>query len=135
MKRYALQGVNDDQNECSVCGRVELKRVMWLVEVDDSGAEIDTPFHCGTSCGAKLLQMPQAKVKKVAETYASRVAKVKEQLWQQSEWCKNYYAELNASKGMNWKERVAAGVIDRCRANEVAFNEWFATQTILIPVE
>ena len=28
MKRYALKGINDEQHECSVCGRIELKRVV-----------------------------------------------------------------------------------------------------------
>jgi hypothetical protein len=63
MKRYALKGINDDQTECSVCGKVELKRVMWLVELDEEGNEISEPFFCGTTCGAKLMNQKISKIR------------------------------------------------------------------------
>lgn len=74
MKRYALKGINDDQHECAVCGRVELKRVMWLAEIDAEGSEISEPFHCGTTCGAKLLGYTQPKMRTIAKNYDSMVA-------------------------------------------------------------
>ncbi len=73
-KRYALKGINDDQHECAVCGRVELKRVMWLAEIDAEGSEISEPFHCGTTCGARLLGYTQPKMRTIAKNYASMVA-------------------------------------------------------------
>jgi len=62
-KRYGLKGINDEQHECSVCGKVELKRVMWLVELDDDGNEVGLPFHCGTTCGANLMNQKISKVR------------------------------------------------------------------------
>lgn len=73
MKRYALKGVNDEQHECAVCGKVELRRVMWLVEVDADGCEIGIPFHCGTTCGAKLLGCTQSKVNTAVKNYAANL--------------------------------------------------------------
>ena len=74
MKRYALKGVNDDQHECSVCGRVELKRVMWLVSLDADGNQEGEAFHCGTTCGAKLLGYTQSKMATKVKSYASEVS-------------------------------------------------------------
>ena len=54
-KRYALKGINDEETVCTICGRVELKRVMWLQELDSDGNEIGEAIHCGTTCGAHLL--------------------------------------------------------------------------------
>ncbi len=62
MKRYALKGINDEKHECAVCGKVELKRVMWLVELDADGNETGEAFHCGTTCGAKLLGYTASKM-------------------------------------------------------------------------
>jgi hypothetical protein len=30
MKRYGLKGINDEETTCCVCGKIELRRVMWL---------------------------------------------------------------------------------------------------------
>ena len=78
MKRYALKGINDDETTCSVCGRVELKRVMWVVELDADGNELGDPFHCGTTCGAKMMNQQLKVVNKVASTFE---AKRKKQIW------------------------------------------------------
>lgn len=75
-KRYALKGVNDDESECSVCGKVELKRVMWLVELDSDGNPVGDAFHCGTTCGAKLMGYSQSKLRTKVDGYKSAV------------WCK-----------------------------------------------
>lgn len=74
MKRYALKGINDEQHECAVCGRIELKRVMWLVELDADGGEIGIPFHCGTTCGAKLLGYTQSKVNTAVKNYVANLS-------------------------------------------------------------
>lgn len=70
-KRFSLKGINDEESVCSVCGKVELRRVMWLVELDADGGEIGEPFHCGTTCGAKLMGRKIAQVKKVVDNFAA----------------------------------------------------------------
>jgi hypothetical protein len=80
MKRYALKGINDEANECAVCGKVELRRVMWLVELDSDGNEYGQPFHVGTTCGAKLLGYTQSKIKTTVKNYGSLVYQYQEQL-------------------------------------------------------
>lgn len=72
-KRYGLKGVNDEAETCVVCGKVELKRVMWIVELDADGNEISEPFHCGTTCGAKLLGKKVSAMVKMANSYKSEV--------------------------------------------------------------
>ena len=73
-KRYALKGVNDDQNVCLVCGKVELKRVMWIVEIDADGNEVGQPFHCGTTCGAKLLGRSASALNTACKNFSIKVA-------------------------------------------------------------
>jgi hypothetical protein len=80
MKRYALKGINDEQHECAVCGRIELKHVMWLVERDADGCEIGIPFHCGTTCGAKLIGYTQSKINTAVKKYAANLKMIRYEL-------------------------------------------------------
>jgi hypothetical protein len=54
-RMYKLVGTNDDQDSCCCCGRSGLKRVMWLVPLDEDGNPAGEPEHYGTSCAAKML--------------------------------------------------------------------------------
>lgn len=55
VKKYGLKAINDEAETCSICGKVHLKRVMWIVELDQDGNPMGDVFNCGTTCGAKLL--------------------------------------------------------------------------------
>ena len=77
MKRYALKGINDDAQTCTICGKVELKRVMWLVELGSEGDEISEPFHCGTTCGARMLGYTQSKIATKCKNYRGDVARLR----------------------------------------------------------
>lgn len=76
-KKFVLKGVNDDETTCDICGKVELKRVMWIVEVDADGNEVSEPFHCGTTCGAKLMNHKVSVVTRVANSFESEVRKAR----------------------------------------------------------
>ena len=54
-QKFRIVGVNDDQTTCLLCGREELKRVVWLVALDADGNPEGTPGHYGTSCAARML--------------------------------------------------------------------------------
>lgn len=77
-KQYKLKGINDDYDTCEVCGKTNLKRVMWLVEISEDGDEITEAFPAGTMCGAKLLGLrlrSEAKVnRKIDEIAREQVA-------------------------------------------------------------
>lgn len=53
-KQYKLRGINDDHNTCEVCGKTNLKKVMWLSEIAEDGNILD-PFAAGTTCGSRML--------------------------------------------------------------------------------
>lgn len=72
-KKYALKGINDEESVCVVCGKVELKRVMWVVEIDSDKNEAGEPFHCGTTCGAKLLGQKISHINAVVKNFAAVV--------------------------------------------------------------
>lgn len=80
MKRFALKGINDEAQTCAICGRVELKRVMWLVELAQDGSECGEAFHCGTTCGAKLLGYTQSAMSTKVKNYKAEVARRRYQI-------------------------------------------------------
>lgn len=54
--RYRYLGTNDDVGSCSCCGKQNLKRVVWLAELDADGNEVGEPGHYGTTCAGHLLR-------------------------------------------------------------------------------
>lgn len=82
-RRYRLLGINDDETTCTVCGKVELKRVMWLQELDPDGGLLGDPFWCGTTCGAKLLRgrYTPAQLAKVAKNYDYEVYRKRQTIY------------------------------------------------------
>jgi hypothetical protein len=54
-KQYKLKGINGDSDTCELCGKTNLKKVMWLAELDPDGNELGFVFAVGTTCGAKKL--------------------------------------------------------------------------------
>lgn len=134
MKRYALKGVNDDQHECSVCGRVELKRVMWLVSLDADGNQEGEAFHCGTTCGAKLLGYTQSKIKTKVSHFEYEVWEQRQQLIRQYENERNInkkYTELNRLE-LYGNERLNHPIYQQIKAISAAAKAWADSQEILI---
>ena len=82
MKKYGLVAINDEESVCSVCGKVELKRVMWLVALSpEDGTSWDgEPFPVGTTCGAKMLGYTTGKM----TTRGKQFEREKDRFW----WCK-----------------------------------------------
>jgi len=77
---YGLKAINDEATECEVCGKVELKRVMWIVELDTDNNEQGNPFAVGTTCGAKLLSYTQSKVNTICNNFEHQVYQAKQAL-------------------------------------------------------
>lgn len=67
-KKYAYKGTNNDTENCEICGRNDLKKVMWLIELDPDGGELGEAFAAGTTCGAKLLGYTQKDFNKAIKT-------------------------------------------------------------------
>jgi hypothetical protein len=110
MKRYALKGINDDAHECAVCGKVELRRVMWLVELDADGNEASEPFHCGTTCGAKLLGYTQSKISTKVKNYAGLVWAKREEMYRSHPSAVAGQQALNELNRLADKEQSRTGV-------------------------
>lgn len=69
-KKYTLKGINNDSDTCEICGKVELKRVMWLAELDADGGETHNIIAAGTTCGAVALGL-NGNYKSVEEVVAA----------------------------------------------------------------
>lgn len=54
--KYRYLGTNDEESVCGCCGRQDLKRVAWLVALDEEGNEIRQPVPYGTTCAGLLLR-------------------------------------------------------------------------------
>lgn len=70
MRKYGYKGTNNDYDTCEVCGKTNLNKVMWLVELDSDGGEIGEAFAVGTTCGAKLLGYSQKDFNKATRNAA-----------------------------------------------------------------
>lgn len=144
MKRYALKGINDEATECSVCGKVELKRVMWLVALDSDGNATSEAFHCGTTCGAKLLGYTQGKISTKVKNFASEVLRKREQLYYSHPsyaLSREKLIELNrineqtireTGKSMGWQSRKNHPIYAQFVALDKEAKEWAETQEIMI---
>ena len=75
-KRYGYKGTNNDAETCDICGRTELKKVMWLVELDPDGGEIGQPIACGTSCGATMLGYTQNEFSKKTNEASKEISRL-----------------------------------------------------------
>jgi hypothetical protein len=111
MKRYTLKAVNDDATECEICGRVELKRVMWIAELDVDGNEVADPFACGVVCGANLLKQTVSKVNTRVNNFEGEVSKKRQSLyWNHPSYSESRKVldELNlVARGGNGKARLS----------------------------
>ena len=51
---YQIKGINSDQETCDNCGKVNLKRVVWLESLNTDGNGTGEVIAVGTTCAAKL---------------------------------------------------------------------------------
>lgn len=75
MKVYRIKGINDDEDTCHCCGKTNLKRVVWLVELDADGNEIGDAFPYGTTCASKAMGWRETSKAKIEKRQAAEVAK------------------------------------------------------------
>ena len=80
VKRYGLKAINDEAETCSICGKVHLKRVMWIVELDQDGNPMGDVFNCGTTCGAKLLKVTNAQINTKIKHFRTEVERQRQRL-------------------------------------------------------
>jgi hypothetical protein len=137
MKRYALKGINEDQNICAVCGKVELRRVMWLVELDADGNECGEAFHCGTTCGAKLLGYTQSKINTKIKNYSDlrnreygKILDMHPAIEEAKELEKQWLKSVENVRGFT--ERMKTYPREKLTELRTAATEWANQQPILV---
>lgn len=83
--KYIVKGINDDQDYCELCGRKDLKKVVWLAAVLEDGSEGGL-IHAGCDCAAKLLSQGKSKKESTSAKIVLDRAQVidKAQYWLQS---------------------------------------------------
>ena len=52
---YQIKGINSDTETCEICERTDLKKVVWIVEIDEDGNETSSPVAHGTNCASRKL--------------------------------------------------------------------------------
>ena len=135
-KRYALKGINDDEQVCAVCGKIELQRVMWLAELSDEGDEIGEPFHCGTTCGAKLLGRSVSKVRTATKNFEGAVLLKRQRLSEQHESAQRQREciDLLNAKGLLGKARFEHPLMKELLALQAEARAWANAQDISIEI-
>ncbi len=54
--KYRVYGINDDTDTCEVCGKTNLKRVVWMMPLDSEGNEVAAqPFPAGVDCAGRMM--------------------------------------------------------------------------------
>jgi len=73
---WKILGINDDQSTCDLCGKSELKRVVWL-----ENTETQEVMALGTTCAAKM-QKITVKVQKANEKdfFKEQKANIREEI-------------------------------------------------------
>lgn len=128
MGRYFLVAVNDEESTCAVCGRVELKRVMWIRDAE-AGLE---PFAVGTTCGAKLLGIPAAKVNTTVKNYNSLVERKHYSLYINHPSWLAARVELEACTGLTYAERKLNQHFAEYHRLDKEAHDWAYSQVIEI---
>lgn len=136
-KRYTLKAVNDEETTCCVCGKVELKRVMWIAELNEDGEEMGEPFHCGTTCGAKLMQQKISVVSRVVKSFDAKVSLMRSELKRQKE---NELGMRDLIKTLNeetktYSERKAHPAYAKMREITHQAYEWAQAQEVTIEIK
>jgi len=70
MKEWQVMGINDDEDTCSECGKVELQRVVWLQ--NELTGEL---IHVGTVCAARLQKIPVKEQRKAEKDFIKAAIK------------------------------------------------------------
>ncbi len=135
-KKYALKGINDDQSVCAICGKVELKRVMWIVELDNNGNEVSDPFHCGTTCGARMLGYTQSVMKTKSNKFESYVNNQRSFMRDQKAnelGYRRFLTELNKLE-LPFKERRVHPLYGKMMNAINQATEWANSQSVIMPL-
>ena len=133
-KKYGLKAVNDEESICANCGKVELKQVMWLVELDSDGNEISNVFPVGTTCGAKMLKTGVSKMRTAAKNFEGEVNKIKWSLfWSHDNYKKSRQIldELN-KLNLQFSERKIHPLYLEFKNLESAAWDWVNNQNIVV---
>lgn len=100
-KRYKVIGTNDDQTWCDICGKTELKRVVWFEDLETG--EI---LAAGTTCAAKVQGKKTKDVEKeVSDFEKSQLKAAKEEMLPFNRT--DYEMMKRAPSGVPLKERLA----------------------------
>ena len=133
-KRYGLKAINDEASECQVCNKTNLKRVMWIVELDTDGNAIGDVFNCGTTCGAKMLKITTSQVNTKVNNFQTQVSRKRDWLAQNhpaSVKADELIAKMN-EQGLNFAQRKSTPEYAQMKAYQKEARDWAAAQEIII---
>lgn len=72
-KKYGIIAVDQRESECSHCGRVDLNKVAWVVELDVDGNAISEAVAMGTTCAANVVKFNKSKIEKLVKSFDAKV--------------------------------------------------------------
>jgi hypothetical protein len=131
--RYTLKGIDDSETVCSICGRIELKRVMWLAPIDADDAASDA-FPCGVVCGARLLGTTVARLETRIRNHTAGVEARRRALYYGHPASKREaecYSLLNAL-GLSFAERRQHPLFLEAHACREEARIWAESQPVII---
>ena len=76
---YQVKAINNDYDTCECCGKTNLQKVVWIVEVDSDGNETGDPVAYGTQCAAKKMGFNSQTKAQAQNFVTAKQAEYKEQ--------------------------------------------------------
>jgi hypothetical protein len=106
-KRIKVLGVNDDRDFCECCGKIGIKRVVWIT-IDDG-----EPKHYGTACAAKIAGIDGKWSAKRADILASKLKEREERMRRREALRECAQAEANRSGQPTYLGYTGSGIYRR----------------------
>ncbi|MCP4355100.1 MAG: hypothetical protein GY793_05615 [Proteobacteria bacterium] len=103
MTKYKYMGKNEDDTYCELCGKTNLKSVVWLLEENDS-----EPKAYGTTCAAKLMRITTKEAKSWIVTEEKKYIDLAKKEYQSSIEYKNYqeiFEKVNNDDSLTFVQR------------------------------
>lgn len=126
--KFKVYGINDDTDTCEVCGKTNLKKVVWLMPLDAEGNEVAaSPMPVGCDCAGRMMgwsfsrQKTESKLQEMlTETKKAAVGKAIMAITESPDW--GVFASMFFPKAMI--TAIAKGEITKQQAYEERNARW-----------
>jgi len=91
VSRFKVLGSTDTVTECDHCGRVDLKKTVRMIWLDEDGNEADEPCHFGVVCAVHMaakrgIRTTEKQIRKLVEEADLKAARLEQEKRRNAEY-------------------------------------------------